>query len=124
MSGLERCRFCGKKGHGAKPSFAQKKELCPAFDKKCNSCGDIGHFSRTKACKKSVKVEKLMVQHETRVRKQVGVKTVRAVQNSEGKPVRLSVTKPIPHMLEVDGRMVIAMPRAHPGIRVQREGSG
>ena len=62
-----------------------------------------------------------MVQHETKGGKQVGVKTIRAVKDAKGKPVRLSVTRPIPHMLEVDGRMVVAMPRAHPGIRVQVE---
>ena len=77
MSGDEKCRFCGKKGHGARPSFAEKKEFCPAFDKKCNSCGNIGHFSRSKACKKAVKVEKLLVQHETPGDKNVEVKSVK-----------------------------------------------
>ena len=62
-----------------------------------------------------------MVQHETKGGKQVGVKTVRAVKDLKGKPVRLSVTWPIPHMLEVNGKMVVAMPKAHPGIRVQVE---
>ena len=43
-----------------------------------------------------------MVQNETGVGRQVGVSSVRAVKNLKGKPVRLSVTQPIPHMLEVD----------------------
>ena len=84
MSGDDKCRFCGKKGHGARPNFTQKKEFCPAFDKKCNSCGDIGHFSRTKACKRSVKVEKVMVQHEMRGDKKAEVKTVQTVRDSGG----------------------------------------
>ena len=121
LSGDEVCRFCKKKGHGARPSFNQKKEFCPAFDKKCNSCGIIGHFSRSKACKKSVKVEKVVVQHEMPGGKRVEVKTVKTVLDSGGKPVRLSMNKPIPHMLEVNGKMVVAMPRAHPGVRVQVE---
>ena len=60
----DKCHYCGRRGHGAKPDLNRKKEACPAFDKKCNSCGKIGHFSRSKACRKTVKVEKVMVQHE------------------------------------------------------------
>ena len=37
--GDEKCRFCGKKGHGAKPSYSQKKEYCPAFDKNVTVVG-------------------------------------------------------------------------------------
>ena len=121
LSGNERCRYCGRKGHGAKPSFHQKKELCPAFDKKCNSCGGVGHFSKTKACRQSAKVEKVVVQYKTTDDKKAGVKVAGAVQDRTGQSVRLSVTKPIPHMLEEEGRMVVAMPRAHPGVRVQVE---
>ena len=70
-----RCKYCGKKGHGAAPGFSKKKEECPAFDKKCNSCGVVGHFSRTKSCKKSsVKVEKVVVQHEKDTKDRVGVR--------------------------------------------------
>ena len=43
-----RCKYCGKKGHGAAPVYSKKKEECPAFNKKCNTCGMVGHFSRTK----------------------------------------------------------------------------
>ena len=60
-----------------------------------------------------------MVQHKTKGDRKVGVKAVGAVRDRKGKPVKLSVTKPIPHMLEEKGRMVVAMPRAHPGVRVQ-----
>ena len=62
--GNDKCHYCGRRGHGAKPDLNQKKETCPAFDKNCNNCGKIGHFSRSKACRKTVKVEKVMVQHE------------------------------------------------------------
>ena len=62
-----------------------------------------------------------MVQYKTTDDRKVGVKVVGAVQDRMGQPVRLSVTKPIPHMLEEEGRMVVAMPRAHPGVRVQVE---
>ena len=62
-----------------------------------------------------------MVQHEMPGGKKVEIKTVKMVLDSGGKPVRLSVNKPIPHMLEEKGEMVVAMPRAHPGVRVQVE---
>ena len=117
-----RCKYCGKKGHGAAPVYNKKKEECPAFDKKCNTCGVVGHFSRTKSCKKSsVKVEKVVVQHEKDTKSQVGVKAVAAIRDIHGKVVKLSVSKPIPHMMEVQGKLVVAMPRAHPGVRVQVE---
>ena len=62
-----KCRFCGKRGHGGSPNFAVKKEKCSAFDKRCNTCGKIGHFSKTKACRQGIaKVEELVVQHERR----------------------------------------------------------
>ena len=114
-------KYCGRIGHGAIPSLDKKREVCPAFDKK--SCGGIGHFSKTKACKKkSVKVEKVVAQYKkTAGRPEVGVKTVGSVLDNKGRPGMLSVTKPVPHMLEVEGRRVVAMPRAHPGIRVQVE---
>ena len=66
-------------------------------------------------------MEKLVVQHEMRCDTKAEVKTVKTVLDFGGKPVRLSVNKPIPHMLEEGGRMVVAMPRAHPGVRVQVE---
>ena len=119
--GMKNADSVAKKGHGARPSFAEKREFCPAFDKKCNSCGNVGHFSRSKACRKAVKVEKLVVKHETPGDKNVEIKSVKMVLNSGGKPVLLSSDKPIPHMLEVEGQMVVAMPRAHPGVRVQVE---
>ena len=53
-----KCRYCGRKGHGAAPVIARKKEVCPAYDKSCNACGGIGHFAKTKACRKrGAKVE-------------------------------------------------------------------
>ena len=76
-----RCKYCGKKGHGAAPVYSKKKEECPAFDKKCNTCGMVGHFSRTKSCKKSsVKVEKVVVQHVKDTKSQVGVKAVAVIR--------------------------------------------
>ena len=62
-----------------------------------------------------------MVQHEMSGGQKVEIKTVKMVLDSGGKPVRLSMNKPIPHMLEENGEMVVAMPRAHPGVRVQVE---
>ena len=117
----ERCQYCGRKGHGAKPDLKLKKEICPAFDRKCNTCGIIGHFSRSKACRKAVKVEAVRMQHEIPGTKKVEVKTVGQKLNLGGQQVRLSVDRPIPHMLEEQGKMVVAMPKAHPQVRVQVE---
>ena len=49
------------------------------------------------------------------------LKGTAGVLDKKGRPVMLSVTKPVPHMLEVEGRRVVAMPRVHPSIRVQVE---
>ena len=55
-----RCRYCGKKGNGAAPVPSKKKEVCPAYDKTCNTCGAVGHFAKTKACRKRfVKMERI-----------------------------------------------------------------
>ena len=60
-----KCKFCGRKGHGGSPNFDVKKEKCPAFDKKFNTFGKGGHFSKTKACRQGVvRVEEIVVQHE------------------------------------------------------------
>ena len=119
MSEEKKCRYCGKKGHGAAPTLVKKREVCPAFDRKCNTCGEVGHFSRTKACKKlTVKVDKVDGQNEMEARN-MRLMTVGAVKDSSGKIVELSDTKPVPHMMDVDGKFVVGMPRSHPALRVQ-----
>ena len=35
---MQKCKYCGKRGHGAAPSFAKKNQVCPAFNKTCNVC--------------------------------------------------------------------------------------
>ena len=122
-----KCKFCGKKGHGNSPNFDMKKEKCPAFDKKCNTCGKIGHFSKTKACKQNVaRVEEIMVQHEnqavkvghTNEKSNLGLCEV-AMKGNAVEKVEWPVNKPIPHMMDVEGTMVEAMPRAHPTLMVE-----
>ena len=72
--------------------YSKKKEECPSFDKKCNSCVMVGHFSRTKLCNKSsVKVEKVVVQHEKYTKSQVGVKAVAAIRDIRDKVVNTMV---------------------------------
>ena len=49
-----------KKGHGAAPVLSKKKEVCPAYDKTCNTFVAVGHFAKTKACRKRfVKMERI-----------------------------------------------------------------
>ena len=114
-----RCKYCGRKGHGASPGFNKKRESCPAFDKTCHKCGGLGHFSGTLACKKAAKVNK--VEAEKKTQTQIGVKKVGMVVNTKGRPIKLSVSRPIPHMQEENGKMIIAMPKAHPRVRVRIE---
>ena len=40
----ERCDWCGRTGHGKRPSHNTRKEKCPAFGQKCHSCGAFNHF--------------------------------------------------------------------------------
>ena len=43
------CRRCKMKGHGPSATEEVRKQLCPAFDKECFTCGKRGHFKQ--ACK-------------------------------------------------------------------------
>ena len=114
-----KCCYCGNKGHGKTPNFVTKKEVCPAFDKKCRHCDVIGHSARSKVFKKSsVRVEKVLVQCE-KSNNRTGVKSVGATPHAEEKSVSLSPSQPVPHMLEENGHMVVKMPRSHPGLKVQ-----
>ena len=40
----DRCKFCGKKGHGKSLNFDLKKASGPAFDNKYKQCLRKGHF--------------------------------------------------------------------------------
>ena len=50
VSANDKCKYCGKKGHGKHPSSDLRKDSCPAFGKKCKNCSFQGHFSEQ--CKK------------------------------------------------------------------------
>ena len=45
-----RCKFCKRSGHGSSPNTETRKEKCPAWNKKCHNCEQLGHFRA--ACKK------------------------------------------------------------------------
>ena len=47
------------------------------------------------------------------------MKSVRSTPYAEKKFVSLSLSQPVPHMLEENGHMVVKMPRSHPGLKVQ-----
>ena len=129
-----RCKYCGKKGHGAAPVLSKKKESCPAYDKKCNACGIVGHFARSKACrKKLVKVEMIVSNKEMDTGTGIGkvkgglgnngqceMATVQKVNLKKGadEALRLSMTSPVPHMMDVEGKLVMAMPKSHPKMKV------
>ena len=40
----DKCKFCGRRGHGKSPNFDLKKASCPAFDNKCQNCMRKGHY--------------------------------------------------------------------------------
>ena len=40
----EKCRFCGRRGHGKNPNPDLRKASCPAHGQKCKNCGFSGHF--------------------------------------------------------------------------------
>ena len=46
----EKCFYCGQCGHGYKASSGVRKELCPAYFKKCSKCNLMGHL--TSECKR------------------------------------------------------------------------
>ena len=122
-----KCKFCGRKGHGGSPNFEVKKEKCIAFDKKCITCGKIGHFSKTRACRQDVaRVEEIVVQHEKKTGKDCQSKSkgldlceLAVQEDAKKEELKWPVNKAIPHMMDVGGTLVEAMPRAHPTLRVQ-----
>ena len=138
-----KCRYCGRKGHGAAPVLSRKKEVCPAYDKLCNACGGIGHFSKTKACRKlGAKVNMVeqceigdmgakskfrragVTNSKTETAENNGfdaavVNEVEAVRYKLGTKVKLSKNRPVPHMVDVGGELLVALPREHPKLRVQ-----
>ena len=40
------CGWCGETGHGAKANYERRKQLCPAFGKKCPNCKIVGHIAK------------------------------------------------------------------------------
>ena len=122
-----KCKFCGRKGHGGSQNFEVKKEKCIAFDKKCITCGKIGHFLKTRACRQDVaRVEEIVVQHEEKTGKDCQSKSkgldlceLAVQEDAKKEELKWPVNKAIPHMMDVGGTLVEAMPRAHPTLRVQ-----
>ena len=45
----DRCRFCGRSGHGSSPVESTRKSSCPAWNSTCHKCDRKGHFKV--ACK-------------------------------------------------------------------------
>ena len=46
-----RCRYCRRSGHGKAPEREMRSTKCPAWNKKCLKCDQLGHFRLSKACK-------------------------------------------------------------------------
>ena len=40
----EQCSYCGNRGHGKFAPLETRKKLCPAYNKKCKTCGKPNHF--------------------------------------------------------------------------------
>ena len=40
------CKYCGEKGHGKNPSWRIRRMECPAYGKRCGSCGRDNHIDR------------------------------------------------------------------------------
>ena len=38
------CKYCGRTGHGERPSLPEREKKCPAWNKECNHCHAKGHF--------------------------------------------------------------------------------
>ena len=48
-----RCGWCGKTGHGAKPSKETRQKECRAFSATCRKCSGVGHFATVCRTKRS-----------------------------------------------------------------------
>ena len=117
---VQKCKFCGRKGHGYSPNMSLKREQCPAWDKSCNACGAKGHFSKTRACRKKATVDRLDVKLLKKpIESKMQALRVKAKTKEMSGVHSLSAQKPVPHMREIDGEMVIAMPEDHPKVRVE-----
>ena len=63
-------------------------------------------------------VESVGVKHEKKSA-MLQAMAVKAVRDRRGNVKQLSPSKPVPHMVEVAGEMVIAMPEDHPKVQVE-----
>ena len=114
-SNREKCHYCGKSGHGARPDTATRKEQCRAWGAKCDNCEKIGHFKsvcRKGSSTKTVKANNVndgdsglvfsMFSSPTkRKHARRGMKTLSHMAVNEfGKWV---VTKPDPHPIVIVG---------------------
>ena len=77
LSTHDKCKYCGKKSHGKKPSIDLRKDSCPAFGKKCKNCSILVHFSEP--CKKKSKDSP--EKHHKPAAKQNGVNQKKVVIN-------------------------------------------
>ena len=47
----DRCKYCRRSGHGKAPEREMRSSKCPAWNKKCLTCGRLGHFKSSEVCK-------------------------------------------------------------------------
>ena len=50
--GSHTCTHCGRSGHSS--TREEREKSCPAFNKKCDNCGSVGHFKLK--CRRGKKV--------------------------------------------------------------------
>ena len=109
-----KCEYCNKKGHGAKPSESERKNVCSAWDQKCFQCDGKGHFKGALACKKATNNE-ITVREEICTLPSCEIRKV-AVKEKHDK---LSVKSPIPHMIDNGNGLIRSHPDKSPEVEIQ-----
>ena len=110
-----RCRNCNRVGHGSSP--AERERACPAWGKKCDSCGKEGHF---KVCCRSGKQQPTTsTNNEVTEAEAMSVGALAGIMSTMAS-VRKAINEAngfkVPHMLYDQLRWIKNNPPSHPTI--------
>jgi hypothetical protein len=119
-----KCKYCNKVGHGSAPNISVRKNACPAWDKSCKKCEKIGHFSNV--CRENVekvKAEAVKTKHTDEDDPTPMLHSVKlsSLSDLEGNVCQIKITEPIPHLVEHDGKFVVAKPANQPKLMVEMQ---
>ena len=93
----QRCKFCGKFGHGKSATPATREKSCTAWGETCSTCNRKNHFTARCLSKPKAKANMLKLN-----RMKTKVQTVINKESEKNKPDRFKNMKPLTHEIYDD----------------------